>query len=262
MMKWSLLFNRLGLAIRWLVPRIAVVAVATVGVHGVYELAKLFMSEVWARLVAGSLEATYIGLALYPVPPQHVKYARNVSYTAVGTAIAQVGANSFMHLSATQPQMAVVWQVLLSILHAVPMPILGFMMSNLVLHPDGGYVTMASHKREQSPETLYNPLSRLSNFMSSSAKMTAYPSPQRIEPKKSSKTTTTPQNSPHKPLTGGRNSEYSPDDILQLITDGVTKRKDLLVAFGGSSATLDRRLDELIDGGFIVKSGRGAYSII
>lgn len=241
----------LGKATRWFMPRFAVLSVATIGVRGVYDHALMFMPFIWAVASAGSLELTYIGLALHPTPKEHYQAARRVSLTAVIASILMIFTSGFLHISKTQPALAIWWQVILSSLHAIPMPILGYMMSNLVLHPDGGFT---NDRNQGWLSQLWQRFTRTAP----QANAKSYPQPVPMQPPSTlSKTTTKPQKA--RAMSGGRHQEITTDDVLEALQH-TSSRKGLITILGCSGATVDRRVRELIANGLVVSNGRGGYS--
>lgn len=106
--------------------------------RGVYEFGLLYLPEEFALAGAAAFESVYIGLAVqrYRTVNQRTR-ARNISRGAVAVSILYVAVAAYFYRNAEALQ-AIPWygEVLLAMLHAVPLATLNYLVAQLLLHED------------------------------------------------------------------------------------------------------------------------------
>lgn len=132
------------------IPRAATLVLAFGSSVGIYHFSLLFYSVEVSRIIAGSFDGAYLGLAVIEARfdnPNLRKEAINVARTACATAMIMVTLAGLFHL---RPELLIdkpLWgDVVLSLVHGVPLSYLAYKMSRLILHE------MPRHKDTQATE--------------------------------------------------------------------------------------------------------------
>lgn len=121
-----------------LLPIAATLTLAFASSVGIYDFSLIFYSVQVSRIVAGSFDMAYVGLAVIEATmyPALRKEAINVSRTACGTAMLMVTLSGLFKL---RPELLVdkslIGDIALALVHGVPLSYLAYKMSRVVLHP-------------------------------------------------------------------------------------------------------------------------------
>lgn len=153
---WGLYWTRakqfkswLGPFLTWALPRLAVIAPSIAAMIGVHNLLVTTGSSPTAAVVGAiSFELAYITLALVAFETaEELQTARWIRWGAVSTSILFNVTDQFfklrpwwIHASAAKGAEVhtVGLDIYLSLLHGLPLPLLGFLLSALILHPPRG----------------------------------------------------------------------------------------------------------------------------
>lgn len=148
------------------ISRIAIILLSLSAAFGVYEFARMFVTDIVAVITAGGFELTYIGLAVLDnlTPEQKIR-ANRLSLMAVFVSMIF---NSIAGFVTRNPNIAkldtsnIVTEVILTVIHGVPLALLAYLVSNLVLHKEGVSIneseTESFHKLSARVESLHESL--------------------------------------------------------------------------------------------------------
>lgn len=139
-----------------LLPIAATLTLAFASSVGIYDFSLIFYSVEVSRIVAGSFDMAYVGLAVIEATmyPALRKEAINVSRTACGTAMLMVTLSGLFKL---RPELLVdkplVGDIALALVHGVPLSYLAYKMSRVVLHPG----KVSEQEQPQAKDELQEP---------------------------------------------------------------------------------------------------------
>ena len=123
-----------------LLTRLALIMLAAGAAHGVYAFARLFVSPLFAAILAGAFELTYIGLATWQTADEAERVrARRISLGAVTVSISYNAIAAFL---GRNPDAlgglsgAGYWATegLLAALFGAPLALVAYLLADLVLH--------------------------------------------------------------------------------------------------------------------------------
>lgn len=126
--------------VRWsgwrdLLARLPLPMLALAASYGVYSFALLFVPTWVAIVQAAAFELVYIGLAVVQLPPDQQKRARSISVGAVVVSVAYNTLDGLFHRRPSLLELPPLWaDVVLSLLHGVPLAVLAYLVADLLLH--------------------------------------------------------------------------------------------------------------------------------
>jgi hypothetical protein len=214
---------------RDVLARLPLPMLALAASYGVFRFASMFV-PVWVAIIqAAAFELVYIGLAVVRLDEKQQKRARAIS---LGAVIVSMAYNSLDGLFHRRPALLIdppLWaDVVLSLLHGVPLAALAYLVADLLLHS--------------------NPM----------------PENSRMMPEKSLESAKAPGGlisvSPPIALVG--RPSYTVDDLGSVLALGEFSRADVNELGGCAASTADRLLGEAVDLGRIERLAKGRYRVV
>lgn len=123
--------------------------------YGVFRFALMFVPSWVAFVQAASFELTYIGLAVVDgLTPEQRKRAQYIGMGAVVVSVLYNSLDGFFHLRPSALEAPPVGlHVALAILHGLPLAVVAYLVSNLLLHAPAASALAPSQNATESPES-------------------------------------------------------------------------------------------------------------
>ena len=193
--------------------------------YGVYNFARLFVPAWVAVIQAAAFELVYIGMAVTPLTPAQ---RRRATLIALGAVVVSMAYNSLDGLFHRRPGLLAdtpLWaDVVLALLHGVPLAALAYLVSDLLLHRQV-QEHVVSDARKSPPELFDNLHVRLEG----------------------------PQ-----PVSSSGRPAFSLAELLESVGSEFS-RDNAIESLGASPSTTDKLLAEGIESGSLVRVARGLY---